>query len=387
MSTADPVRELMERHHRLCVEAVDPLEIAAALEAEGLGPGAATRYRHSDVFSLAEELHARAPGEANRRGRPSGFAAVPRSASGRFLGRALGGSLAAAALCLGTAAAARGGWPPSSGRGVDALLAGLLLAAVLWSSGAVRGPWAWPAALGAAGLVAVPLSGAIVGASDLGGAGGTAARTPAAVVAATLALGVGTAGVIADWYAEVGRGHLRATGSRSGFRSRMRVVLPVAAVAQLALLGAVCLVLLVVPSLALGERAGAVAAPTAPFGGAGPPVWGGLAAAGLVMLPGAALRACGRPRIGAGALLAGALATLAAALLPALSVVLPGLPASGPAQPGGVIPAWSAAVAAARSGSAELYGCGAVAAVLLPYAWWVLHRPEAHYLPLVRTRP
>ncbi|WEH39805.1 hypothetical protein [Streptomyces sp. AM 2-1-1] len=59
--TADPVRLLLDRHRPLCERAVDPLEIAAGLEAHGLTDRAAARYRHRDVFSLAEELYARVP--------------------------------------------------------------------------------------------------------------------------------------------------------------------------------------------------------------------------------------------------------------------------------------------------------------------------------------
>ncbi|MGP3635598.1 hypothetical protein ACTU45_19895 [Streptomyces sp. 24-1644] len=52
----------MHRHRELCERAVDPLEIAAGLEAHGLTDRTAARYRHRDVFSLAEELYARVPG-------------------------------------------------------------------------------------------------------------------------------------------------------------------------------------------------------------------------------------------------------------------------------------------------------------------------------------
>ncbi|MET9916596.1 hypothetical protein ABZZ04_05865 [Streptomyces sp. NPDC006435] len=60
--TADPVKSLMHRHRQLCERAVDPLEIAAGLEAHGVTDRVAARYRHRDVFSLAEELFARMPG-------------------------------------------------------------------------------------------------------------------------------------------------------------------------------------------------------------------------------------------------------------------------------------------------------------------------------------
>jgi hypothetical protein len=58
---ADPVRGLMHRHQQLCAEAVDPLEIVAGLEAQGVTDRVAAGFRHRDVFSLAEELYARVP--------------------------------------------------------------------------------------------------------------------------------------------------------------------------------------------------------------------------------------------------------------------------------------------------------------------------------------
>ncbi|MGW1781529.1 hypothetical protein ACWCQQ_20635 [Streptomyces sp. NPDC002143] len=63
---ADPVKALMHRHRELCERAVDPLEIAAGLEAHGVTDRTAARFRHRDVFSLAEEMYARVPrdGEA-----------------------------------------------------------------------------------------------------------------------------------------------------------------------------------------------------------------------------------------------------------------------------------------------------------------------------------
>ncbi|MET8946265.1 hypothetical protein ABZX30_22455 [Streptomyces sp. NPDC004542] len=57
---ADPVKALMHRHRRLCERSVDPLEIAAGLEAHGVTDRTAARFRHRDVFSLAEEMFARA---------------------------------------------------------------------------------------------------------------------------------------------------------------------------------------------------------------------------------------------------------------------------------------------------------------------------------------
>ncbi|KOG42843.1 hypothetical protein AQJ84_13415 [Streptomyces resistomycificus] len=51
----------MHRHRDLCERAVDPLEIAAGLEAHGVTDRTAARFRHRDVFSLAEEMYARMP--------------------------------------------------------------------------------------------------------------------------------------------------------------------------------------------------------------------------------------------------------------------------------------------------------------------------------------
>ncbi|MFE0171515.1 hypothetical protein ACFWZ2_04295 [Streptomyces sp. NPDC059002] len=58
---ADPVKALMHRHRELCARAVDPLEIAAGLEAHGVTDRTAARFRHRDVFALAEEMYARVP--------------------------------------------------------------------------------------------------------------------------------------------------------------------------------------------------------------------------------------------------------------------------------------------------------------------------------------
>ncbi|MGW0219435.1 hypothetical protein [Streptomyces tendae] len=60
-AAADPVKGLLHRHRDLCERAVDPLEIAAGLEAHGVTDRTAARFRHRDVFSLAEEMYARVP--------------------------------------------------------------------------------------------------------------------------------------------------------------------------------------------------------------------------------------------------------------------------------------------------------------------------------------
>ncbi|MFJ9825834.1 hypothetical protein ACIRSU_15885 [Streptomyces sp. NPDC101160] len=75
---ADPVKALMHRHRELCERAVDALEIAAGLEAHGVTDRTAARFRHRDVFSLAEELYARVPRDETPRTRTEP-AAPPRT--------------------------------------------------------------------------------------------------------------------------------------------------------------------------------------------------------------------------------------------------------------------------------------------------------------------
>ncbi|MCG7204595.1 hypothetical protein [Streptomyces arenae] len=69
-SAGDPVKALLHRHRALCERAVDPLEIAAGLEAHGVTDRTAAGFRHRDVFSLAEELYARVPRDDEHRPHP-----------------------------------------------------------------------------------------------------------------------------------------------------------------------------------------------------------------------------------------------------------------------------------------------------------------------------
>ncbi|MFI0404463.1 hypothetical protein [Actinomadura sp. 3N508] len=72
-STAGDIEALRERMADLCASAVDPLEVTAGLEAEGINDEAAQKYGHPDVFALAEDLYARTP----RRPRPPGATVAP----------------------------------------------------------------------------------------------------------------------------------------------------------------------------------------------------------------------------------------------------------------------------------------------------------------------
>lgn len=95
----DPVKVLLHRHRDLCERAVDPLEIAAGLEAHGITDRTAARFRHRDVFSLAEELYARTPRGEEPPAPPAGSPADPRAL------RRFGIALLPGALALGAAAA------------------------------------------------------------------------------------------------------------------------------------------------------------------------------------------------------------------------------------------------------------------------------------------
>ncbi|MEU8772750.1 hypothetical protein [Streptomyces sp. NPDC048606] len=135
----DPVKALLHRHRELCERAVDPLEIAAGLEAHGLTDRAATRFRHRDVFSLAEELYARTPRGDAPTAPPAGPPARP-PALRRFGFALLPGALALAALASGT---------PGAG-----LLAALLTAGALVWPGRAAGRFPWYAHLLAAAVTA-----------------------------------------------------------------------------------------------------------------------------------------------------------------------------------------------------------------------------------------
>lgn len=183
---ADPVRELLHRYRELCEQAVDPLEIAAGLEARGFSDRGAHRFRHRDVFSLAEELYARVPHPADEPGalpaggpgaRRTGRRAAHGTAQGAARGRTqrtVRGTGAGHPLAE-PAPTARGADPPADGRkaaGARAapgraatvllpLLPGTVCAAALtaldgpWGTGsAAAAQWGRPA-VGAAGALLV----------------------------------------------------------------------------------------------------------------------------------------------------------------------------------------------------------------------------------------
>lgn len=91
-TAVDPVKALMHRHRTLCERAVDPLEIAAGLEAHGLTDRTAARFRHRDVFSLAEEMFARAARDEEPPATPTALD-VPPAGTGWVLLTLLPGAL------------------------------------------------------------------------------------------------------------------------------------------------------------------------------------------------------------------------------------------------------------------------------------------------------
>ncbi|GGX90516.1 hypothetical protein [Streptomyces hiroshimensis] len=196
----DPVKALLHRHHGLCARAVDPLEIAAVLEDGGLTDRAAAECRHRDVFSLADELYARAEREEPARpapGAPCDQAALAHSvrAPWRLAGLLAGAWLVAYALLGGPALAA--------------LFSGHL-----------------------PGLLSGGASGGVPGASGVSGVSGHASG-PALVdvlraavpVAAALTCGLVPALWCARWFTGRVRHALVASRSRAEFRARAWPVL------------------------------------------------------------------------------------------------------------------------------------------------------------------
>ncbi|MFI1712933.1 hypothetical protein [Streptomyces litmocidini] len=339
---ADPVKVLMHRHRELCERAVDPLEIAAGLEAQGFTDRTAARFRHRDVFSLAEELYARVPrgqegpvpvAEPERARAPWALAALaPGGAAGlTALGLAHGhGPVrlavgAAGALALGGAlllAVRQGPFRAPDG--------GTVPAARLWTL------WLLAYAIGGDGLLDQVLT---------GGPDGPWEITPAPVLG--LALAVAPAAWGAHLFA--GRARRRIVDSR-GLADFAAAVRPL-------LLGTVTLQLLALAGLLAltGFSAGALAL-------------------GALLLLARLHTVHGHPETAA-AVLAAACAgeVLALASVLAARVPLPGFDAlAAPVR---------ALVAAWGPGAVPTLVCGAAALGLLAHATGALARASAHATP------
>ncbi|MFE6590210.1 hypothetical protein [Streptomyces sp. NPDC057781] len=205
-AAADPVKALMHRHRDLCERAVDPLEIAAGLEAHGVTDRTAARFRHRDVFSLAEEMYARVPRDGDASPRPTNPPA-PRARTGWIVLALLPG-----ALCAATVAGLRltEGRPRLIAAVVGALVVTLTLRAALRRGplrAATRTTGTWTCwlvgyALLGDGLLRAALAGGPDGLPD-----GTAAGAWPVTVAPVLALALACAPAAAS-------AHLFAVGAR-----------------------------------------------------------------------------------------------------------------------------------------------------------------------------
>ncbi|MFE1731190.1 hypothetical protein [Streptomyces bacillaris] len=348
---ADPVKSLMHHHRALCERAVSPLEIAAGLEAHGLTDRTAARYRHRDVFALAEELYARTP--AGPAEPPPPVIPAPHSDAGARAGWTLLALLPGAA-CLATAGVLRltegalGG-----GARAAVTLTGALLACLALRLCLRRGPLRAPEGAGRAGLYACWLLSFAVYGEELiaqvisGGPDGPWQPSPAPL------LGLAAAIAPAAWCAHLFtvRARRRLEGSRAleEFGAGVRPLL----------LGAVALFLCaLLPLLHLAGLG---------LGGTGTPV--AAAALGVLFFLARLLAAHGLPGPGTVAL-AAACAVEAAAPALVLAARLPGLdPLARPVH---------ALVEAGGTGAVPALACGAAALGLLVHASAALSRASAH---------
>nr|WP_234900017.1 hypothetical protein [Streptomyces filamentosus] len=336
----DPVKVLMHRHRELCARAVDPLEIAAGLEALGFTDRTAARHRHRDVFSLAEELYARVPRrhqeaapaeEAPEPRAPWVLAALAPGAAAALLVPALAHLHGAALLAAGTA-------------GALGLAAALVLAV---RRGPLRAEAAAPAArLWTLWLLAYAVAGdgflaqVLVGGPDDGWE-----LTPGPLLG--LALAVVPAAWCARLFADRARRRIATGRGLADFAVGARAWLLAAVLLHLAALA----VLL---------------APTGPA--AGP------LALGSLLLLARLLAVHGHPGTAAAALAAACAAeVLGVASVLAARLPLPGFDALA-------VPVRTA-VAAWGPGALPALACGAAALGLLAYATTVLTRASAHTTP------
>ncbi|MEV7545094.1 hypothetical protein [Streptomyces sp. NPDC089915] len=188
------MKALLHRHRELCERAVDALEVAAGLEACGISDRTAARFRHRDVFSLAEELYARTPRGEEPAGEPAPAAPAGRAVVRRFGCALLPGALGCAAAAAGVPGAA--------------LLAGLLAAAaLLWPGRAAGGRF--------------PLTAHLLAAA----AAGWAAHRHGPALGAALALAVAPGHLTAVLYAARARRRLAGSRALDEFAARARPLL------------------------------------------------------------------------------------------------------------------------------------------------------------------
>ncbi|TRV76318.1 hypothetical protein FKN01_19435 [Streptomyces sp. 130] len=354
--TADPVRALMHRHRELCERAVDPLEIAAGLEAHGVTDRTAARYRHRDVFSLAEELFARVPAVA---GEPAATGPAPaRDVTTRAAWslRAMlpGAACLATLVVLGLADGVLGGDARLAIGSTGTLLAlvGLALALRTGPLGARDGA----GSSGAAALCACWLLGYVLYGEDLlhqvlsGGPEGPWTLTPAPLLG--LAAAVAPAAWCAHLFALSAHRRLHGSHALEEFGAGVRPLL----------FGVVALFVCALAALLYLARLG--------FGPGGSPA--GAAALGVLLLLARLLTVHGFPEPAATGL-AAACAMEAAAPALILAGRLPGLDAV--ARP------VEALTEAAGPGAVPVLACGTAALGLLVTAVLALTRASAHAAP------
>ncbi|MFJ6234038.1 hypothetical protein ACIQH0_08070 [Streptomyces griseus] len=350
---ADPVKTLLHHHRDLCERAVDPLEIAAGLEAHGLTDRTAARYRHRDVFALAEELYARVPPRtrAPAAGPTTGSVPGP-DADARAAWTLL--ALLPGAACLATAGVLRV-TEGVLGDGTRALVTvvGAVLACLALRACLARGPLRAPEGAGRAGMYGCwLLSYAVYGEELLaqvmsGGPDGPWDGTPAPL------LGLAAAVAPAAWCAHLFTVHAqrRLAGSRAleEFGAGVRPLL----LASVTLFLGALLPLLLLADLGLG--------------GSGTPV--AAACLGVLFFVARLLAAHGLPEPGTAAL-AAACAVEAGAPALVLAARLPGLePLAQPVN---------ALVSTGGTGAVSALACGGAAVGLLLHAAFALSRASAH---------
>ncbi|MEU2025656.1 hypothetical protein ABZ565_26410 [Streptomyces sp. NPDC016469] len=354
--TADPVRALMHRHRELCERAVDPLEIAAGLEAHGVTDRTAARYRHRDVFSLAEELFARVPAVAGAPVTPGPAPARDVTTRAAWSLRALlpGAACLATLVALGLTDGVLGG---------DARLAigsaGALLALIGLALALRTGPLSARDGAGASGtaaLCACWLLGYVLYGDDLlhqvlsGGPEGSWTLTPAPLLG--LAVAVAPAAWCTHLFALSAHRRLHGSHALDEFGAGVRPPL----------FGAVALFVCALAALLYLARLA--------FGTGGSPA--GAAALGVLLLLARLLTVHGYPEPAATGL-AAACAMEAAAPALILAGRLPGLHAV--ARP------VDALIEAAGAGVVPVLACGTAALGLLITAVLALSRASAHAAP------
>ncbi|OIJ63113.1 hypothetical protein [Streptomyces mangrovisoli] len=362
------MKTLMHRHRDLCERAVDPLEIAAGLEAHGLTDRTAARFRHRDVFSLAEEIYARVPRDTEPPLRPAGNPAdSPPPALRAHVARVLL-TLLPGLLCAATVGAVRltHGQPHLAAALAGALAVTAAAHAALGSGplGTPPGAAAHPSRLATPvwtywllgyALLGDALLAAVLrhspGTPDAGAVQGVWSLATAPVLALTLALAPAT------WCAHLftGRAARRLEASR-GLAEFTAGVRPL-------LLGTFALFLSALAALLAG--CAAVLGEPAPYAQT--------LALGALLLPARLLVVHGRARAAGAALGAAVLAEAAALALP-LSGRLPGCaflatPVESLVDSGG-------------PGIVPVLACGAAALSLLIHATRALATASAHARPV-----